>query len=79
MSLIFMAYIFYYAVIRIHKVAINEIETSQSNDIYYNITSEEFNPFQYGFNFGMGFQQALDPSIATISLSIVLQTSNNNV
>ncbi len=50
----FMAYILYLFVMAFIPVFLGQIDSSQTQIVFYN-TTEAFDPFNYGFNFGVGF------------------------
>ena len=63
----FMAYILYLFIIAFIPVFLGEIDSSQTQVIYYD-TSTPFDPFTYGFKFAVGFNQPLPANIGTLSL-----------
>ena len=66
----FMIYILYLFVIAFIPVFLGQIESSQTQIVFYN-TTEAFDPFNYGFDFGVGFNQPLPANIGSLNLQYV--------
>ena len=60
----FMTYIYYLFITSLIPVVLGEIDSSQTQTVYYD-TAVPFDPFTYGFNFAVGFNQILPASIGT--------------
>jgi len=65
-----MAYVLYLFVTAFIPVFFGEIDKSQTQVVFYN-TTEAFDPFTYGFNFGVGFNQPLPTNIGSLNLQYV--------
>ena len=60
----FMTYIYYLFITSLIPVVLGEIDSSQTQTIFYD-TTIPFDPFAYGFNFAVGFNQPLPANIGT--------------
>jgi len=50
-------------------VFLNEIDTSQTQLINFDVDNEWFDPFEHGFTFAVGFPEPIDERVGTLTLS----------
>jgi len=62
-------YLMYYLITMFMPVHLGEISNFQPQIRFIDIKKEIYNPFENGFSFAVGFNQTLDPQIATLSLT----------
>ena len=62
-----MAYILHIFVVAFIPAFLREIESSQTQVVFYNKT-EAYDPFNYGLNFGVGFNLPLPVNICSLKI-----------